>query len=506
MTDITNLRPVGSKAFREEKALNEGLAWWDRYAGDIVAFIREELHAEPWPWQLEVLEQYNKRCRRITIRSGHRVGKTTLLAWMILHHILFRFPQKTQVTAPTEKQLYNALWAEVKKWHEALRPELKALVEVKHDRAELVESPGKSFTTCATSRAETPEALAGVHSDWVLLIADEASGVPEAVFESAIGSMAGANAMTILTGNPVRGQGTFFESHGKLAGDGTRGTWWTKKVSCLDVPEQVTEDFILDVKLRWGENSNQYRVRVLGEFPVSDDDTIIPFDLVEAALHRDVSTSKTAAIIWGVDCARFGRDRSALAKRQANRLMEPVRWWVKLDTMELAGRIKLEWDNTPVNERPLEINIDVIGIGAGVVDRLRELGLPARGINVAESPSFVEKDRYANLKAELWFKCRQWFAAKDCSIPDVYGGTRVRDSVSGDLVSELTMVKYRFRKGSQKIEAESKDDLKKRGMDSPDLADAFVLTFASEAITLAFGRAGAQSWSKPINRRIKSVV
>ena len=486
--------------------MKAALAWRDRYTWDIVAFIREELHAEPWPWQLEVLEQYNQRNRRIAVRSGHRVGKTTLLAWMILHHILFRFPQKTQVTAPTEKQLYNALWAEVKKWHEALRPELKSLIEVKHDRAELVESPGKSFTTCATSRAETPEALAGVHSDWVLLIVDEASGVPEPVFESAIGSMAGENAMTILTGNPVRGQGTFYMAHTELAGDGTKGTWWTKKVSCLDVPEQVTEDFILDVKLRWGENSNQYRVRVLGEFPVSDDDTIIPWDLVQAALARDVTTNRSAAIIWGVDCARFGRDRSALAKRQANRLLEPVRWWVKLDTMELAAKIYAEWETTPTHLRPQEINVDVIGIGAGVVDRLRQLGLPARGINVSESPSFKDKELYANLKAELWFAGKKWFTARDCVLPEVYGSARQRDNGSGDLVGELTCVKYRFRKGSQKIEVESKDDLKKRGMDSPDLADAFIMTFASNAMTLSFGGEGTSSWKRPIQRRIKSIV
>lgn len=500
-----NPRPVGTPAAREDAAYKAALAWRDRYQRDIIAWVREELHVEPRPWQLEVMEQYNLRTRRISVRSGHRVGKTTVLAWMILHHILFRFPQKTQVTAPTEKQLYNALWAEVKKWHGKLPEEQQKLIEVKHDRAELVERPGESFTSCATSRAETPEALAGVHSDWVLLIADEASGVPEPVFESAIGSMAGENAMTILTGNPVRGQGMFFDTHTKLHGDGTKGTWWTRKVSCLEVPEQVTEDFILDVKMRYGENSNAYRVRVLGEFPVSDDDTVIPFDLVEAALHRDVSTSKTAPIVWGVDCARFGRDRSALAKRQSNRLLEPVRWWVKLDTMELAGRIKLEWDTTPLMMRPAEINIDVIGIGAGVVDRLRELDLPARGINVSESPSLSDKDKYANLKAELWFRGRQWFAARDSLIPEAYGGHRARLE-GGDLVAELTTPKYRFRKGSQKIEVESKDDLKKRGMDSPDLADAFMLTFASEAITLAFGRAGSQSWRKPINRVIKSIV
>jgi hypothetical protein len=424
---------------------------------------------------------------------------------MILHHILFYAPQKTQVTAPTEKQLYNALWAEVKKWNAALRPELASLIEVKHDRAELVQARGISFTTCATSRAETPEALAGVHSDWVLLIADEASGVPEPVFESAVGSMAGAGAMTILTGNPVRTQGLFFDSHTKLAGDGTKGTWKCHHVSCLDVPEQVTEDFVLDIKMRYGENSNAYRVRVLGEFPVSDDDTVIPFDLVEASLHRDVSTNKTAPIIWGVDCARFGRDRSTLAKRQQNRLLEPIRWWVKLDTMELAAKIKIEWDDTPLSQRPAEINVDVIGIGAGVVDRLRMLGLPVRGINVSESPALRDKDKYANLKADLWFRGRAWFAAKDCSIPDQYGDIKSRFE-GVDLVGELTKVKYRFRKGSQKLEVETKDDLKKRGMDSPDGADAFMLTFASEAITLAHGSQATTSWRKPIRRRIRTVV
>jgi phage terminase large subunit len=477
------------------------LAFRDRYQPDIILFVREVLKAEPHQWQLEALEQYNKGNRRNSIRSGHGVGKTTLLAWMMLHHILFRFPQKTQVTAPTEKQLFNALWPEFKKWVKKCPKELQALIEVKSDRAELISARESSFISCATSRAETPEALAGVHCDpgYVLLIGDEASGIPEQVFEAAAGSMSGHNAMTVLAGNPVRGQGFFFDTHGKLS-----DMWWTRKVACQDVPAQVTEDFIEDIKRRYGENSNAYRIRVLGEFPVSDDDTVIPFDLVELALTRDVSTSKTAPVIWGVDCARFGRDRSALAKRQANRLIEPVRYWTKLDSMELAARIKLEWDECPDNIRPAEINIDVIGWGAGTVDRLRELGLPARGINTSESPATTEAARYANLKAELWFKARQWFANRDCRLPDQYA--KREDRHVADLIEELTKPKYRFRKGSQKIEVESKDELKKRGMDSPDLADAFVMTFASDAITMAFGRAAGSSWNKPINRVIKSVV
>ncbi len=480
-------------------------AFIDRYRGDIVAFVREVLHAEPWPWQLEVLAEYQKRNRRISIRSGHRVGKTTCLAWMILHHAMCFFPQKVQVTAPTEKQLYNALWAEVKKWHHAFKaqvPELAALLDIKHDSMVFLPAPGLSFTTCATSRAETPEALSGIHSDWVLLIGDEASGIPEQVFEAAVGSMAGKNAITILAGNPVRGQGMFFETHGKLKGDGTKGTWWTRCVPCAEVPEQVTADYAEDVAMRYGVNSNVYRVRVLGEFPVSDDDTVIPFDKVEPSAGRDVTTAPTTQIIWGVDCARFGRDRSTLCKRQANRLKEPIRAWYKLDTMELAGRVKLEWDEAPSSERPAEICVDANGLGAGVADRLRQLGLPVRCINVSESPTSKDQDRYQRLRDELWFKMRAWFYALDCTIPDEYLDPRYS---GGDLIGELTKPKYKFLPNG-KIKVESKDDLKARGVDSPDLAEALLMTFASESITLAFGSERSTSWNEPLDGPDTGVV
>lgn len=482
-------------------------AFRDKYAPDIIAFVREVLGAEPHDWQLEVLEQYNKRTRRISIRSGHGVGKTALLGWMIVHHAYFRFPQKTQVTAPTEKQLFNALWAEVKKWHSKLAtvaPELAAMVKIDQDKATLLDAPGLSFVACATSRAETPEALAGIHQDpgFVLLIADESSGVPDPVFEAASGSMSGHNAMTILTGNPVRGQGFFFDTHGLLAGDGTNGTWWTKKVACQDVPKQVSADFIEDMARRYGVNSNQYRVRVLGEFPTSDDDTIIPFDKVEPSLHRDVKPNPAAGRVWGVDCARFGSDRSTLAKRHQNVLTEPIRAWYKLDTMELASRIKLEWDTTPPSMRPVEICVDANGLGAGVADRLRQLGLPVRCINVSESTSATGADRYQRLRDELWFKMREWFYGLDVLIPVEYADARYS---GGDLVGELTKPRYKFLPNG-KIKVESKDELKKRGVPSPDLAEALMMTFASEAITLAFGSKQSTNWNTPLDGPDTGVV
>jgi phage terminase large subunit len=479
-----------------------------RYHNDIEGFIREVLKfpnedekSRGWdiyPWQLKAMKAYMDGERRISIRSGHGVGKTTLLVWIVLFQAVFRFPQRTAVTAPTEKQLFNAFWADFKVWWARMPPILQKCIEVKTDRAELVRAPGESYITIATARKEQPEALQGIHSPgWVLLVADEASGVHEAVFEAATGSMSGNNATTLLTGNPVRGSGFFYDTHTKL-----HDLWWHLKVSCADVPQTVSKDFVDQIGRTYGVNSNAYRVRVLGEFPVRDDDTIIPFDLVEASFTRDVQVAKSAPVVWGVDPARFGMDRSTLAKRQSRQLLETIKWWEKLDTMQLAGRIKLEWDTTPQWLRPQEINVDSIGIGAGVVDRLRELGLPARGINVSESPAAVNAEKYSNLRTELWFKGLEWFANRDVKIPEYYKQPVNED----DLVGELTRVKYKFRPGSGKLAAESKDEMKKRGMRSPDLADAFLLTMASDAATLALGRAGMTSWKRKLSRPLKGIV
>ncbi len=446
--------------------------------------MREVFGAEPDEWQTEGLRAYDRRERRISIRSGHGVGKTALLAWIIVHHALFRFPQKTVATAPTTAQLFDALAAEVKGWIQKLPQPLQQLFEVKSDKIELKKAPNDSFISFRTSRPETPEALAGVHSDHVLLIGDEASGIPDPVFEAAAGSMSGHNATTILAGNPVRTSGLFFDTHHKL-----RDLWYTIHISC-ERSTRVAADFVSDMRRRYGELSNAFRVRVLGEFPAADDDTVIPFELVEAALKRDVRPLMVREL-WGVDCARFGSDSSALARRKGNTVSRPVQEWRGLDTMQLVGKIKHEWDITPPSERPEEILVDSIGIGAGVCDRLRELGTPARGINVSESPALG--DTYINLRAELWFKGKEWLAKRDCNLANDEG-----------LAAELVGPKYKLM-SSGKLQVEAKADMKKRGVPSPNKADAFLLTLASDAATALHG--GTQrSWSQPLKRNVKGVV
>lgn len=467
-------------------------------------FVREVLGADPDDWQIEVLRAYGRGERGISIASCHGPGKTTVLSWIIWHQLVTRFPQKTACTAPTSSQLNDALLAEVKMWHGHLPKIIRDLFEVKTDIIQLKMAPAESFATFKTARAEQPEAIQGVHSAWVLLIADEASGIHEKIFEAASGSMSGERACTILAGNPVRTTGLFFDTHHKLV-----NYWFTVQVSAIARPgayvsKRVSAAFVESMRLQYGEDSNAFRVRVLGLFPRSDLDTIIAYELVEGASGRDVKPSDAQAMVWGLDVARYGDCLTALAKRRGNVSPQPVQTWHGLDTMQVVGVVKAEWDATILDQRPLVICVDAIGLGAGVADRLKELGLPARAVNVSEVPSLMSPLRFVNLRTELWWKAREWFTRRDCSIP-----AEKKDAVQADqresLQSELVRIKYKIVDSSGKLRAESKDEMRKRGFKSPDRADAFVLTFAADAITALMG-AGNASWKKPLLRNRTGVV
>jgi len=441
------------------------------------------LGADPFPYQIEFLETLARNERKMSVKSGHGTGKSTTASWAMLWFLLLRYPVKVVVTAPTSSQLFDAMFAELKRWINELPKELQELLNVKSDRVELVRAPAEAFISCRTARAETPEALAGVHSDNVLLIVDEASGVPEQVFEAAAGSMSGHNATTLMLSNPTRSSGTFFESHNRMA-----NSWWTRTWSCVDSP-LVSDEFVKEMEMRYGDTSNAFRVRVLGEFPLSDDNTIIPFHLVEAAQHRDIVVSEETSVVWGLDVARFGSDATALCKRQGPVVTE-LRSWRGLDLMQTTGRVVAEYEALSPSKRPTEILVDSIGVGSGVVDRLRELDLPVRGINVAESPSMG--DTYMNLRSELWFKCKAWLEDRSCKLPK-----------DDQLQAELTAIRYSFT-SSGKMKAESKDEMRRRGVGSPDLADALCLTMASDAATAQAG--SFKSWRGELKRGMQGIA
>lgn len=183
-----------------------------------------------------------------------------------------------------------------------------------------------------------------------------------------------------------------------------------------------------------------------------------------------------------------GSDSSALCKRQANIITEKIRIWKNLDLMQLTGAVVAEYEALEEDQRPSEILVDSIGLGAGVVDRLIELGLPARGINVSESPSLGTQ--YRNLRAELWGKAKAWLERRDCFLPN-----------DDRLISELATVRYKFASNG-KLQIESKDDIRRRGLPSPDVADAFVLTFAGDAVIGLHGSSASNRWNQPLRRSL----
>lgn len=470
----------------------KGNAFYDfvvRFAKDPVGFCLIVLGVVLDQWQSEAMQAIANGQRRISIRSGHGVGKSAFVALLCVWALCVHANVKIVITAPSGPQLYDGLFAEVKMWLGILPPGIRNLFDVKTDRIELRAAPESVFLSVRTSRAENPEALQGVHADagLVLLIADEASGIPESVFEAASGSMSGHNCATVLLGNPTRGSGFFFDTHHRL-----REMWLTMRVSCLD-SARVSADYIEDMKARYGEDSNAYRVRVLGEFPRAEDDTLISYELASAAMTRDVLwTPTTSDRYWGVDLARYGNDASALCKRFGSVIPEPVKVWKGVDLMQSVAIVRNEWDTTAADQRPQEIFADVIGLGAGFVDRARELGLPVRGINVSETPSYGSN--CLNLRAELWNEGKKWLERRDCRIEG-----------DEDLIAELTTPRYKFN-AQGKLQIESKDEMKKRGLASPNRADAFLLTFAGGAATAAGIPGYSSKWNQPLKRRIKGVI
>ncbi len=462
-------------------------------------FCREILGVNLDEWQVDVLREFGGDTKRISISACHGPGKTALAAWCIVYSLLFRYPLKAVATAPSRGQLEGALMKEVAKWVGKLPPQLQVLLEVKSMSVVLRAAPKASSFEARTARPENPEALQGIHEDegWVFILVDEASGVHEKLFESSGGSMSGHNCQTMLLSNPTRTSGFFFDTHHKVD---MLDKWYRVSISHED-STRVTDDFVEDMASRYGRDSNAFRVRALGLFPKADQDTIIPYDLVESARSRDIRVPKNLTPLWGVDIARFGEDSTVLLRRNSIAVLPEIETWEKTGLMSTAGRIYKRWKDTPYEKRPSEILIDVIGDGAGVVDRLMELGLPVRGINVSESA--VYSDQYRNLRTELWFNCRDWLASKDHVLP-VCDGSCENRCVHDRLAAELTVLKYDHTSTGKWL-AESKKDLKKRGFKSPDIADALMMTFASETATLTHGTDksggwGHRNWNQPISR------
>jgi hypothetical protein len=375
-----------------------------------------------------------------------------------------RIGSTTIVSANSEAQLRSVTWAEITKW---LSMALNShWFEVSATRvlpakwiAELVERDLKLGTRYwgvegRLWSAENPDAYAGVHNfAGVMLVFDEASGIDDGIWSVASGFFTEntPNRFWLAFSNPRRNSGYFYECF-----NSKREFWRTKTVDARSVEgtDKAVYQQIID---EYGPDSSAAHVEVYGEFPNASDDQFIGTMLVDEAMARPPSKDPSAPIVVGVDPARFGADATVIAIRQGRDILA-IRRFRGDDTMEVVGRVI----DVITEFSPQLVVIDEGGLGAGVVDRLKEQRYKIRGVNFGNKS--VKPLMYGNKRAEMWGAMKEWL--KTASIPK---DRFLKSDLTGPMMKPDS-------KGT--IFLESKKDMKSRGLASPDAADAIAITFA----------------------------
>jgi hypothetical protein len=396
---------------------------------------------------------------RESIASGHGVGKSALTAWLVTFIMATRpFAQGT-VTANTSPQLETKTWAQIAKWSKMSL--VSHWFNTTTGRGSMKMSslthPDSWFCSAQTCREENSEAFAGQHAanSTSFYIFDESSAVPDKIAEVAEGGLTDGEPMFFKFGNPTRNTGHFHSTFHRY-----RHRWGNTTIDSRQV--QVTNKELLQQWIDdFGEDSDFVRVRVLGKFPKASSLQLIPTDVIHKAQQCEVADQAFQPIIVGVDVARFGEDQSVVyIRRGRDGKHFPIENYRGLDTQQLAAQV-LEVIR-PFQKQIGAIFVDGGGVGGGVVDRLRALMCPNLfEVNFAGKSS---NSRYANKRAEMYGRMKEWLEIG--SISD-----------DQDLETDLTSIEYGYNNKNQ-ILLESKENMKKRGMASPDYSDALALTFA----------------------------
>lgn len=468
-----------------------------------VEFARDILRVDLWHKQAEVLSALPGN-QRVAVKSGNGLGKGFCASVAVLWFLYSHDPAVVLSTAPTFRQVQHVLWRQIRQLHRRAKDTLGGkLIATRWELAEDRYAMGLS--------ADTADEFQGFHSPNMLIVVDEAEGVSDEIYEAIEGVMTSAECKLLLIGNPTTVTGVFrraFHEESHLYYNVTISAFDSPNVTAgkVQIPGLTTARWVKERKEIWGEDNPLYRARVLGEFPDLAEDALIRLSEIEAAGKRDhpsslvepaADQSKSASpdpaatpddneelapsvdaarsgsdrttdantdpangeeLVLAVDVARFGSDRSVILRRRGQRV-EEIRTFQKLDTMQLTG-----WVAAAIQEfQPDRVCIDEIGVGAGVVDRLREQGYQVKGINVAR---LARQDKlFANLRAEGYWRLRELFATGTISIP-----------TDSRLMGELAALRYSYD-SQGRIIMESKEAMRQRGQASPDVADALMLAF-----------------------------
>lgn len=438
-------------------------------AADPTVWVNEILGEYLWSKQKEIMLSVRDN-RRTAVQSCHDVGKSytasRLVAWWISSHP----PGEAFVvsTAPTFQQVRAILWREIGKAHAKGN-----LIGYTNETEWKIDKELVAFGRKPSDYS--PTAFQGIHARYVLVVLDEACGIPEMLWDAADTLVTNESSRILAIGNPDDPTSEF----AKICAPGT--DWNTIRINAFDspnltgeyVPEEVrdvlvSQTWVEEKRKKWGEKHPFWQSKVLGLFPQQSAMALLPLNLLLEATRRDIQPQPGDTNTLGVDVARFGVDRTVIAHRHGGRF-RIVHNVNGNDTMETAGVVKHFLRTTEAQIA----GIDVVGVGGGVYDKLASDNDPVYEMNAAGRAR--DYDSYANCRAEWYWSFREMLERGEVDL----------DPEDEDLISELAGLLFKIdSKG--RILVESKEDMKKRGMQSPDLADAVIL---------AAGVPGDQDWN-----------
>jgi hypothetical protein len=457
----------------EQEKMNHLILQWSK---DPILGIRSLFGVEPSDQQKKMILAAWPQKARVARSSCQGAGKTATLSWLTYLFLLTQPDCRILITSPSAQQLNRVFNSELEKWKSKMPPQFQEQFILNKEKVALKGKEGFQFASLVTASAEHKENLQGGHSENYIILADEASGIDEDIFDVLLGTLGtGVGGRMIMTSNPLRSSGRFWET---FTTDGMEKTWDLDYFSAYNSPI-ISPDWIKEMADRYGEDSDIFRVRVLGKFPRRANSQFFNADYVTQATLCDLPKSIYGYFpkIIGVDVARFGDDKTIFALRQGPKLIEYVEY-SGLDTMEVVAKL---YEYQKIHKAGL-ICIDGIGIGAGVFDRAKQLKLPVHQVIVSQKPT--DPRQYFNLRAQIYGILKTWIE-NGADIP--------KDNT---LVKQLLSMEYGYNKKMQ-LQLMSKKDIKAKGLDSPDIPDAIALTFAKEALNVMSGGYGRK-------RRVKT--
>jgi hypothetical protein len=456
------------------------------YEHDPVGYITHEMHEELWSMQRDILKSVDQN-RYTTVRSCHGPGKSFTASRLCVWWIATRPDPFVVTSAPTSHQVRTILWREIRRAKKkAPADDVPGTISQGQVPEWKVNGEVIGFGRKPADYLDENEAAAafqGIHAQNLLVVLDEGSGIPEWLANACENLITNENSRLLVIGNPDNPiswfKKTFAPGSGfnqfKIAAEDTPN-FTGEKVSDALREQLVSQTWVEERKKRWGVNSPLYKAKVLAEFPETADDVVFTPQHIEIAKINDRSAlalkTRTEDERAGFDVARLGPDESVVYTNRSGYVRLQHRW-SKMDTMKSVGEFRRIWKER-VDLAPVT-NVDVVGIGAGPYDRLKELGYQVVPFNGGEKAFNAAK--FKNRRSEAYWEARE---AIELGLVDI-------DPEDEDLQAELMEHKYKHTSTGQ-IQLEPKEDVAARLGRSPDRADAFVMSLQRQASIASFVR------------------